>query len=163
MDMLTVGMRNRGNVASTGCTDVEYRTEFALWCMFASPLMLGCDVRDMDDATLKIVTNPCLLRISQDEACRAPFIVHEDCDNLKNTYARLLTNHEIAIAMTNFTDSDSRVWFALDELGLPASSGKALMLTDAFTGDVIGPVKDGYGVPVDAHDCKVYIAKVVDA
>ena len=163
MDMLTVGMRNRGNVASTGCTDVEYRTEFALWCMFASPLMLGSDVREMDDATLKTVTNPYLLRISQDDACRAPFLVHEDCHNLKNTYARLLTNNEIAIAMTNLTDDDSRVWFALDELGLPADSGKALELTDAFTGDVIGPVKDGYGVPIDAHDCKVYIAKMVDA
>ena len=163
MDMLTVGMRNRGNVASTGCTDVEYRTEFALWCMFASPLMLGSDVREMDDATLKTVTNPYLLRISQDDACRAPFLVHEDCHNLKNTYARLLTNNEIAIAMTNLTDDDSRVWFALDELGLPADSCKALELTDAFTGDVIGPVKDGYGVPIDAHDCKVYIAKMVDA
>ena len=55
------------------------------------------------------------------------------------------------------------MWFALDEMGLPADSGKALELTDAFTGDVIGPVKDGYGVALEAHDCAVYIAKMVDA
>ena len=45
IDMLTVGMYSQGNVGSTGCTDTEYRLQFSLWCMFAAPLMLGCDVR----------------------------------------------------------------------------------------------------------------------
>ena len=40
--------------------------------------------------------------------------------------------------------------------------GAADVTVEVSEGD-IGPVKDGYGVPIDAHDCKVYIAKMVDA
>ena len=32
IDMLICGMRGKGNVANGGCTDIEYRTHFALWC-----------------------------------------------------------------------------------------------------------------------------------
>ena len=49
--MLVVGMRNRGFVAKAGCNDAEYRSHFALWCMQAAPLIIGCDVCNMDDAT----------------------------------------------------------------------------------------------------------------
>ena len=57
MDMLIVGMRGKGNVAVTGCTDDEYRTHFALWSFMASPLIIGCDVRNIDEESLKILKN----------------------------------------------------------------------------------------------------------
>ena len=164
IDMLTVGMRNRGNVAASGCTDVEYRTEFALWCMFAAPLMLGCDVRSMDDVTLKLVTNPWLLRISQDEEGRPPFIVREGCENKRNIYARVLSDNELAIMFTNLTDDYAgNMCFALDEIGLPLSSGKTLRLTDAFTGEDLGASSERIQLSLEAHDCAVFIAKIVDA
>ena len=162
IDMLTVGMRNRGNVAASGCTDVEYRTEFALWCMFAAPLMLGCDVRSIDETTLKLVTNPLLLRIDQDEEGRPPFIVKRECDNLRNIYARVLSDNELAIMFTNLADEDTRTWFILDELGIPNYSGKGLRLTNAFTGEDAGTVDEMLYVPVAAHDCAVFIAKIID-
>ncbi len=163
IDMLTVGMRNRGNVAATGCSDLEYRTEFALWCMFGAPLMLGCDVRSLDGEMLKLVTNPRLLRINQDEACRPLFVAQRERDNLRNVYARVLTDHEIALAFTNLTDDDCRQWLPLDALGLPAAAKKGLKLTDAFTGEDAGVAGEYMYVPLKAHDCAVFIAKVVDA
>ena len=163
IDMLTVGMRNRGNVASTGCSDLEYRTEFALWCMFGAPLMLGCDVRKIDETTLKLVTNPYLLRINQDEECRPMFVAQRDWDNLRNVYARLLSNNEIALMFTNLTDEDGHVWLPFDEIGLPVNVGKGLHLTDAFTGEDAGVKKEYMRIPLKAHDCAVFIAKVVDA
>ena len=164
IDMLTVGMRNRGNVAASGCTDVEYRTEFALWCMFAAPLMLGCDVRSIDDVTLKLVTNPWLLRINQDEEGHPPFIVREGCNNMRNIYARVLSDNELAIMFTNLTDDwAGNMCFALDEIGLPLSSHKALRLTDAFTGEDLGVSSERIQVSVAAHDCVVYLAKIADA
>ncbi len=163
IDMLTVGMRNRGNVASTGCTDLEYRTEFALWCMFGAPLMLGCDVREIDGDMLQLVTNPYLLRINQDEACRPLFVANKDWNSLRYVFARVLTDGEIALAFTNLTDDDAELWFALDALGLPVSAKKGLRLTDAFTGEDAGVVKEDMRVSVKAHGCAVYLAKVVDA
>jgi alpha-galactosidase len=163
IDMLTVGMRNRGNVASTGCTDLEYRTEFALWCMFGAPLMLGCDVREIDGDMLQLVTNPYLLRINQDEACRPLFVANKDWNSLRYVFARVLTDGEIALAFTNLTDDDAELWFALDALGLPVSAKKGLRRTDAFTGEDAGVVKEDMRVSVKAHGCAVYLAKVVDA
>ena len=73
VDMLTVGMYGNGNDAvHTGCSDADYRSEFVLWCMFSAPLILGCDIRIMNEATRKLVTNPELIRIDQDAECRPP-------------------------------------------------------------------------------------------
>ena len=164
IDMLTVGMYARGNAGLTGCTDTEYRTEFALWCMFASPLMIGCDVRDMNDFTRELLTNPRLIRINQDIACRPPFIaVHTEKDE-NNVYVRLLSDNEIAIMFTNLSDEENiGTWLAFEDIGLPASSGKALALTDAFTGEDAGVFKEYKSERVKPHDCALYIAKIVDA
>ena len=162
IDMLTVGMRNRGNVATAGCSDLEYRTEFALWCMFGAPLMLGCDVRSIDDETLRLVTNPDLLRINQDEACRPMFIAHAECGNLRNVYARLLSDGEIAVLLTNLSDDPYVSWFCPDLLGIPVDSGKGLKLKNALTGEDAGILKEYRSVELQAHDCAVYLAKVVD-
>ncbi len=57
-DMLEVG--------NGGMTAVEYRTHFALWCMMAAPLLLGCDLRGVSAETLAIVGNRQLIAINQD-------------------------------------------------------------------------------------------------
>ena len=52
IDMLVAGMRGVGNVGGdehTGCTDGEYRYHFAMWCLFSSPLMIGCDIRNLSE------------------------------------------------------------------------------------------------------------------
>ncbi len=57
IDMLTVGMYGKGLVGSVGCNDADYRSQFALWCMYSAPLMLGCDIRHMNKQTLELVTD----------------------------------------------------------------------------------------------------------
>ena len=164
IDMLTCGMYSRGNVGSTGCTDTEYRFEFALWCMFAAPLMLGCDIRSMNETTLKLVTNPYLLRISQDEEGRPPFIAkHEGRDNDRNVYARVLSDNQLALMFTNFSDRDHRGWLPLENIGIPVASGKGLRLKNAFTGEDEGVRKENIFVNVPAHDCAVFLCEIVDA
>ena len=37
-DMLVIGLRNSGFIKGGGCTDVEYRTQMSMWCMFSAPL-----------------------------------------------------------------------------------------------------------------------------
>ncbi len=56
-DMMEVG---------NGFTDAENRSHFAMWCMLASPLILGNDVRTMSDETLKTVTNKEVIAVNQD-------------------------------------------------------------------------------------------------
>ena len=45
---------------------VEQRAQFSLWCMLSSPLILGHDVRYMDEDVFKIITNRDLILLQQD-------------------------------------------------------------------------------------------------
>lgn len=56
-DMLEVG---------NGMTVSEDRAHFTMWCMMASPLILGNDLRNMSDETKEILTNKALIAIDQD-------------------------------------------------------------------------------------------------
>lgn len=47
----------------TNFTKDEQITMMTLWCIFRSPLMVGAELRDNDDWTLSILTNPEILRL----------------------------------------------------------------------------------------------------
>lgn len=56
-DMMEVG---------NGMTLAEDRSHFTLWCLLASPLMAGNDLRNLSPATREILTNKELIAINQD-------------------------------------------------------------------------------------------------
>ena len=72
LDMLEVGqvegfMKSAfGAHGDTGITVDEEITHFGMWCILSSPLVLGNDIRIIPPATLKLVTNPYLVRMNQD-------------------------------------------------------------------------------------------------
>ena len=167
-DMLVVGMYGNGNVGFGGCTDVEYRTHFALWCLFGVPLMMGGDIRNLNETSRSLLLNKELIALNQDEECRPPYLA---CDSANNTnekryfFIRHLSNNEFALAYFNFTDSDSPVSYAFpgafEEIGIPYGCGYGLELTDMFTGENLG-VKQDYFVPeVEDNGCRMYRAKLV--
>ena len=165
MDMLIVGMHGKGNVAVSGCTDEEYLTHFAIWSFFGSPLMLGCDIRNMDESTKKIIFNKELIAINQDESYRQPFICgnywHRD-DIL--VLAKFLEGGDVAIGMFNLTDSPVNPYFAFDSIGLSRISGKSLSFRDVIKQEDIGIYNDVFQSDVIApHGCRVYRCKLVDA
>jgi hypothetical protein len=58
-DMLEVG--------NGGMTNDEYIAHFSLWALSKSPLLIGCDVTKMDQATLDILTNKEVIAVNQDK------------------------------------------------------------------------------------------------
>ena len=66
-DMLVVGQVGWGpNLHPTNLTPDEQYTHISMWCMFASPLLLGCDLENLDAFTLNLLTNDEVLAVSQD-------------------------------------------------------------------------------------------------
>ncbi|MDD4141885.1 MAG: glycoside hydrolase family 27 protein, partial [Bacteroidales bacterium] len=70
-DMLMVGLFGKGKSSSlhgqlTGCNQIEYNSNFALWCMLAAPLIVNSDIRHLDKATIDLLTNKHLIAIDQD-------------------------------------------------------------------------------------------------
>lgn len=161
MDMLICGMDGIGNVGHPGlCGDTEYKTHFALWCMASSPLMIGSDVRRMRPETLSLLTNQGLIRIDQDEECRAPIIV-KTSGGLTPTFFRHLSNREFAVGFFNLGDDESSTDLRPWDIGLPTTSGLGLKLTEVFTGETHDCVDDYFDVKLAPHDCKVFLGSYV--
>lgn len=163
MDMLVVGMYGKGNVGLQGCNDTQYRTHFSLWSFFGSPLMIGCDIRDMTPETKKILTNKELIAINQDPAYRQPYRLNGiwQNDNML-TYAKNLANGDIAIGLFNLNEEKAMARFNLDEVSLPESTGKTLSMTDIWTGKSANTVNANVMWELEPYDCAVFRAKVVD-
>lgn len=163
IDMLTIGMYGKGNVGSLGCNDTEYKTQFALWCIYSAPLMLGGDIRTMTDGLLKLVTNRDLLRIDQDMEARPAFLATEmSWFPGRIVLVKHLSDNELAVGFFNMTETGGQIPFFLENIGLTASSGRALHMREVFTGEE-RTVKEFMNPVVEAHDCSVYLCRIVKA
>ncbi|MCF0135788.1 MAG: glycoside hydrolase family 27 protein [Lachnospiraceae bacterium] len=177
MDMLICGMNGNGNVGLAGCTEDEYRLHFSLWALLGSPLMIGCDIRSMDETTASILTNKAVLAINQDPDYNQPFEInihtatlpqHDQEQQLSSgeipIYAKLLSNGDYAIGIFNLSDTPTNRWSAVimaDRLGLPETSGMTLELTDVWTGEKTVMTNGIYSASVAPHACKLMRARVI--
>ncbi len=183
MDMLVVGMNGRGNVGFKGCTTEEYRTHFSLWALLNSPLMIGCDIRDMDDATKEILLNKDVIAINQDPKGCQPFFANNyiwkandarksDTEPHFISYpldvpmiAKYLDDGDIALGIFNFMDTPANEWHTTvtcDNLGLPLNCGKTFEATELWTGKTYqsfnGTIRLNEEIP--AHGCLLFRVKI---
>lgn len=175
IDMLTVGMYNKGNVAiGRPCTDGEYRMQFSLWCLAGAPLMLGADLRDIKPEMKELLLNKDLIAIDQDIECRPPYLIGsqsvlvevkdkenatEPLDILPDkllTFIKHLSGNEFAIAFYNLFEEEREITCIFADVGLPYASGYGFCMRDVFTGEELGAKRDYYTATVPGHDCLVY-------
>lgn len=170
MDMLVVGIYgkslciNFGPEKVFGCTDTEYRTHFAFWCMMHSPLMIGCDIREMNEETKKILTNRDLIEIDQDIESRPPLYFGTNPDEPREYFymVRMLSNGDLAIGAFNFSDKKRTMSIDMFDIGVPVTTGKAFKAYECVTQQDAGIISEVLVDTVEAHDCKVYRCKLVD-
>jgi alpha-galactosidase len=66
-DMLVVGQVGWGpSLHATHLTPNEQYTHISLWSLVDSPLLIGCDMTQLDDFTLNLLTNDEVLAVNQD-------------------------------------------------------------------------------------------------
>lgn len=162
MDMLVVGMYGKGNVGLKGCSDTQYKTHFSIWAFLGSPLMIGCDIRNMNQATRDILMNKEMIAINQDPLMRQPYKLSGFTDENMLMYARNLSDGSIAIGLFNLGDAKSCARFNLDELGLPVSLGKTLSMKEIWTGREAKIANGTVVWELEPHDSAVFRARVVD-
>jgi len=159
MDMLIVGMNGKGNVGlNKGCTEEEYRTHINVWTFMGSPLMVGADLRTLDDKSLKLLTNKELIAIDQDSMSCQPFDLYSSSDFMQK--ARILDNGDIAVLLCNLSDTDRGTWFDLSSLSLEQSGDLDVTVTDVWTNETRGFVNQCFSTFVKAHESKVYRIKL---
>lgn len=164
MDMLIVGMYGDGNVGiKSGCTDDEYEMHFALWCMYGTPLMIGGDIRNVNEFSRKLMQNKELIEINQDAESRPP--VHFGYANTgangdNRVLFKLLSNNEYVIGFFNYSDSDMEMSVNFTDIGIPYNSGMALDLHNVITGQNLGLIRDYYMEKVKTHSCIILKGKL---
>ena len=141
-DMLVLGR----TVWSNGrLTQNECYTHMSLWCMMASPLMIGCDLSLMDEFTLSLLTNDEVLAIDQDElgAAAAPVLRGDGWE----IWARPLADGSSAFALVNTANDEKVITFSFSELGM---RGK-WRVRDLWRQRDEGEFEGAYGFSVPAH------------
>lgn len=120
-DMLTVGMFGKSHSINHGtrrygCTLDEYKTHMSLWCIMASPLLSGNDVRDMADSTKNILLNAEIIAINQDQLGKQAKVVQtkENCE----IFVKPLADGSSAIAVLNRGEQPETVTVNFAELGI---------------------------------------------
>jgi alpha-galactosidase len=65
--MLIVGRVGWGeNLHASRLTPYEQYTHISLWCLLSAPLLIGCDMGNLDDFTLNLLKNRHVIAIDQD-------------------------------------------------------------------------------------------------
>ena len=137
MDMLVVGMDGNGNVArDERLSFEEYKLHFSAWALFGSPLMIGCDIRNMSEETKAILMNKEVLAVSQDLACNQ-VALHKHPPYDQFLAWRLLDGGDIAVGVFNMGDEPSinfSGWMLPQEFGWTPESNTRLLLRDLWDG-----------------------------
>ncbi len=160
-DMLTVGMYGNGNVANNAVKQTyrEYETQFAYWCASGTPLMMGCDIRNVDDECRKLLQNKELLAINQDPECRPLLRLCNDKNH--PTFMRELSNNEFVLFCANFIDGTRHTHFYFPDMGIPTNCGCKIDMTNVITGEHLGAFADTCQFEVPEHGCLVLRCKFV--
>jgi alpha-galactosidase len=104
-DMLVVGKVGWGpNLHPTRLTPDEQYTHISLWCLLSAPLLIGCDLTDMDEFTLSLLTNDEVLDVDQDPlGDQAKRIVY---DGDKQIWAKDMEDGSKAVGLFNLNKYD---------------------------------------------------------
>ncbi len=116
-DMLVVGKVGWGpNLHPSRLTPNEQYTHISLWCLLPSPLLIGCDLADMDEFTLNLLTNDEVLAINQDPlGYPARRIPREDQAEI---WWRKLQDGTLAVGLFNRSEFEQEVNIQWSELNL---------------------------------------------
>lgn len=106
LDMLEVG--------NPGLTVNQSRSHFSMWCMLASPLMAGNDIRNMSDEIKNIITNTEAIAIDQD-SLGIPAMRWENDGGIEK-WIKPLTNGNYCICILNHGDKPYILDLLLDGL-----------------------------------------------
>lgn len=99
-DMLVLGKMGDGSPhKSNKLTFEQEKTHFTMWCLMAAPLILGCDLEQLDSNTLTLLTNDEVIAIDQDEL--GIQAVRVGANGPIDYYAKRLADGSHALGMVN--------------------------------------------------------------
>ena len=151
-DMLVVGKVGWGpSLHPTHLTPDEQYTHISLWCLMSAPLILGCDLAQLDDFTLSLLANDEVLAIDQDALGKQATQISNDGGKI--VYAKTLADGSIAIGLFNRGESETTVgvkWGPWGTLATP-DGGAKFVVRDLWRQKDLGEFKGKFETKVAPH------------
>lgn len=131
MDMLEIGR---------GLKPEEEEVHFGLWCIMSSPLLIGCDLTTIPEASLKLLKNKELIALNQDPLGLQAYVVwHENEGYVLVKDIEKKRGNVRAVALYNPSDTVCSFTVPMDMLEL----GGKVKVRDLVKQQNLPDVKDG--------------------
>ena len=105
-DMLEIGNK--------GLTPDECYTHMTLWCMLQSPLLIGCDMSQMDPLTVSMFSNDEVLAVNQDALGEQGHRLK--AEGTAEVWVKPLADGSLAVALFNRGEQPAEVGASFSEL-----------------------------------------------
>jgi len=147
-DMLIVGKLGWGpKLHDTRLTPDEQYTHISLWSLLSAPLLIGCDMSQLDAFTLSLLTNDEVLAINQDAAAKPAKKVLDN--NKIQVWTKELEDGSIAIGIFNLDDTAQKRSVDFSSIKIPAS----VKLRDVWRQKDLGNFSGSYAAAIPGHGC----------
>lgn len=145
-DMLVVGKVGWGpDVRNTRLSRHEQLTHITLWSLLAAPLLLGCDLTQLDEFTLDLMCNDEVLAVNQDPLGKQAGRVA--VEGQAEVWARPLWDGTVAVGLFNRGAEPVTVTAHWKDLGLRGKKP----VRDLWRQSDLGKYEDTYSATVAPH------------
>ena len=145
-DMLVVGQVGwSANVRPSHLRPNEQYTHISLWCLLASPLLIGCDMTRLDEFTLNLLTNDEVLEVNQDPLGRQAARVARN--GQLEVWAKEMEDGSKVAGLFNRGETETTVTAQWSDLGL---SGKQTV-RDLWRQHNVGTYEGQFQASVPRH------------
>ena len=145
-DMLVIGSVGWGlDVQPSRLTPNEQHSHITLWCLLAAPLLIGCDMSQMDPFTLALLTNDDVLDVNQDplgkQACRRAG------GGWSEVWAKEMSDGTLAVGLFNRRPIAAEITARWEDLGIKGTQP----VRDLWRKRDLGQSEGAFTSPVPPH------------
>lgn len=151
---LTVAMKKEEGTGDV-CSKESRKLEFAWWSMFASPLMIGGDIRELSDDAKEILCNREIIAVDQDPEARPAFLAG-GYRGERMAFFRHLDNGEYALLLVNLNIFNQKIRADFSDVGLSDNSGYGFDVYDLYEHENVGSFRESFISTVPMKGCKMY-------
>ncbi len=144
-DMLVVGQVGWGSPHPTHLTPDEQYTHISIWCLLSAPLLIGCDLGNLDDFTVGVLSNDEVLALDQDALGQQAACVATN--GLVKIFAKDLEDGSKAVGLFNLDTNSVTASVQWSDLNLHGDR----MVRDVWRQKDLGVFKGSFEAMVAAH------------
>ncbi|KAL6583670.1 hypothetical protein OROMI_002959 [Orobanche minor] len=144
-DMLEVG--------NGGMTAEEYRSHFSIWALVKAPLLIGCDIRSVDNETLATLSNREVIAVNQDKLGVQGKKIKKDGD--LEVWGGPLSGNRVAVVLWNRGSTETKITATWSDVGFDSTT--VVDARDLWAHSTQTSINGHISANVAPHDCKMYV------